>query len=177
MTGADTTNASEDRETLVLPPPRPKPRLSWLTAALAILLLLAASFYGGVRAQQAWGDDSRSGALEKKTAAPDADSEADGAAKAAASDKAAAGKTAVGKAAVGWAYGAVTAISGRTLFVASKDGSIVAVEVPADAHVTKTQGSTLRQIRPGDIVTATGEPSKNGVIVAASLNVGGKTVK
>ncbi len=177
MTGADSTAAPEDGETLVLPPPRPRPRLSWPTAALALLLLLAASFYGGVRAQQAWGDDSRSVALDKKTAA-DGDSEADGVAKAAASDKAAAGKTAVGKAAVGWAYGAVTAISGRTLFVASKDGSIVAVEVPADAQVTKTQGSTLRQIRPGDIVTATGEPSRNGVIVAASLNVGGgKAVK
>ncbi len=166
----DIATPASDEETFVLPPPRPKPRLSPLTAALAVSVLLAAAFYGGIRAHQAWGSESQPPSVSKAAAA-DAAKETAVTKEGDTVGKAGMGKVAEKKAAAGWAFGEVTTVSGRTLFLTSKDGSIVAVQVPAHTKVTRTVSSAFGQIRPGDTVTATGEPGKGGVVVADSVSV------
>ena len=138
-----TTHAEydDDFETEILPIRR-RPRLPLLTAVLALAVIAAAAFAGGVEIQKHYGGSSSAAASGTGGA---------GAAGFARARRAGAGGFAGGGTFGGdggATVGLVTLIKGTTLYVTDFSGNTVKVATTG-AQVSKTLATTLRGVHPG----------------------------
>jgi hypothetical protein len=169
MTGSPDAVASADNELLTQILARRKRRLPRLTMALAALLVVALTFVVGAEVQKHYG----------KTAAS---ASGPGAAGAAAFARARAGGGfggGGGGGAAGGGFGAaasgttgtVTLIKGTTLYVTDSSGTTSLVKTSATSRVTKTVTSSVKNIKPGSVVTVVGTQAKDGSYTATSISV------
>jgi hypothetical protein len=168
MTGPPDAIAPADNELLTQILARRKRRLPRMTMALAALLVVALTFVVGAEVQKHYG----------KTAA------ATGGAAAAFGRARAAGGFAGGFGGAGGAGGAggfgaaasgpsgtVTLIKGTTLYVTDSSGTTSLVKTSAASRVTKTVTSSVKNIKPGSVVTVVGTQAKDGSYTATSISV------
>jgi len=168
----------------LLPPKRNKgiPRV---TAILGVGLLAAATFLAGIEAQKQWGGSSsnaRGTGFAGRFAAGGGIAGAGGAGAPGAAGTGTAGANGaggaggaggfLGRAGGGFTMGTVKLVKGTTLYITTTDGNTVKVSVPAATTVTKTVTTKLAALKPGDDVTAIGQPGSDGVITAARVTVG-----
>jgi hypothetical protein len=170
MTGPPDAVASTDNELLTQILARRKRRLPRLTLALAALLVVALTFVVGAEVQKHYG---------KTTAATGAG----GAAAAFARARGAGGGFAGGFGGAGGAggggfgaaasgpTGTVTLIKGTTLYVTDSSGTTSLVKTSAASSVTKTVTSSVKNIKPGSVVTVVGTQAKDGSYTATSISV------
>jgi hypothetical protein len=152
---------SADNELLTQILARRRRRLPRMTMALAALLVLALAFVVGAEVQKRYG----------KTAAATGGT-AGGAAAAFARARGAGGGLpgGFGGAASG-PTGTVTLIKGSTLYVTDSSGTTSLVKTSAASRVTKTVSSSVKNIRPGSVVTVVGTQAKDGSYTATSISV------
>ena len=83
------------------------------------------------------------------------------------------GKTAAatGGAAASGPTGTVTLIKGATLYVTDSSGTTSLVKTSAASNVTKTVTSSVKNIKPGSVVTVVGTQAKDGSYTATSISV------
>jgi hypothetical protein len=74
------------------------------------------------------------------------------------------------KAAAKQTTGTVTDIVGKTLYVTTSSGSLVAVKVSSSTTVDRNASTTLSGLKPGDSVTVQGTKEKNGSVEATSIS-------
>jgi hypothetical protein len=82
----------------------------------------------------------------------------------------ASGLKALSKAAAKQTTGTVTDIVGKTLYVTTSSGSLVAVKVSSSTTVDRNASTTLSGLKPGDSVTVQGAKEKNGSVQATSIS-------
>jgi hypothetical protein len=165
MTGSPDVATSGDNELLTQILARRRRRLPLLTKVLSTLLVVALAFAVGAEVQKHFG----------KTAA----GSTGGAASAAfGRARAAGGLPTFGGAARGGFGGApsgtsgtVTLIKGSTLYVTDSSGTTNLVKTSATSLVTKTVTSSVKNIRPGSVVTVVGPQAKDGTYTATSIAV------
>jgi hypothetical protein len=135
-----------------------------VTLTLAVALVGAGMFVGGVEAQKHLGSSSGS------TSGAGAGGSAGGFSRrfggGAGSGSAAAG------AGAGITFGTVSVIRGSTLYVTDAGGNTVKVAT-AGARVSKTVSTTAKAISPGDTVVVQGTAQKDGTVAATSISLGG----
>ena len=64
----------------------------------------------------------------------------------------------------------MTDIVGKTLYVTTSSGSLVAVKVSSSTTVDRNASTTLSGLKPGDSVTVQGAKEKNGSVQATSIS-------
>jgi hypothetical protein len=151
---------------------RRRRRLPKATIALAALLVLALSFVVGAEVQKHYGKASAA------AAGPAAAFARGGAARAGGFPGFGAGGAGGGTAA-GGAFGArasgptgtVTLIKGSTLYVTDSSGNTTLVKTSPTSRVTKSVASSVKNIRPGAVVTVTGPQASDGSYTASSISV------
>jgi hypothetical protein len=151
---------------------RRRRRLPIVTTVLAIGVVAAAAFIGGVEIQKHYGSSAGSG---QGTGASNLASFASRFRSSAAGG--ATGGTGTFGGGAGATIGTVTLIKGKTLYVTDTSGNTVKVAASAGSRVTKTVSSTLGfgAIHPGDSVVVRGTAGKNGTIAADSITLGALT--
>lgn len=158
MTMTETFDDHELDDEPVLPPPRPRRRLTPLTGALTAVLLVAVGFLGGALVQKHVGDDGgRAGGMPS---GPPGGMPA----------MAAGGAGAAGGRA-GATIGEVANVKGGVLYVTDADGNTLKVTAAKGATVTRTGDAEPREIRPGEQVVIEGEV-RDGAISATSIRAG-----
>ena len=167
MTAPPDAATSADNELLTQILARRRRRLPRLTMALVALLVLALAFVVGAEVQKHYG----------KTAAATGGT-AGGAAAAFARARGAGGGPPGGFGGTGGFGGAasgptgtVTLIKGSTLYVTDSSGTTSLVKTSAASRVTKTVTSSVKNIRPGSVVTVVGTQAKDGSYTATSISV------
>jgi hypothetical protein len=159
MTGSPDAVAPADNALLTQILARRRRRLPLVTMALAAVLGVALAFVVGAEVQKHYG----------KTAA------STGGAAAAFGRARAAGGFAGGAGGFGAAAsgptGTVTLIKGTTIYVTDSSGTTSLVKTSATSRVTKTVSSSVKNIRPGSIVTVVGTQAKDGSYTATSISV------
>ncbi|HTA14168.1 MAG TPA: hypothetical protein VK781_04855 [Solirubrobacteraceae bacterium] len=168
----------EEPDALELPP-RPRRRLlTPVPLALGGVLLIACGFVGGVlveKGQSAPGVSSTAGAasLASRFAALRGGASAAAGGPASTSARAAFGGS-QGSAA-GFSRptaGTVAYLAGSTLYVTNSEGNTVKVTSSPATSVTKTVGSSVKAIHPGETVTVVGPSGAGGAVIAESISVG-----
>jgi hypothetical protein len=149
-------------------PITPRQRLPWLTKLLAVLLVAAAAFAGGIFAQRVWGKTTGTGA-----AASGAGGGSFVGRSAGASGQNGARAAQLGGAGGGVTVGQVSYVKGRTLYVTDTGGNTVKVTVPKGIRLTKSVSTGLNGVRPGDDVVVRGRQAADGAVTASSVSVGG----
>jgi hypothetical protein len=175
--GEDDGDWTSEREEL---PRRARRRLlTPIPVALALVLLTACGFIGGVLVEKGQlspasasaagaGASSRFAALRGARSGAGATSTS-GAARAPGSPGAGfGGSTSTGNATVGQ----VAFIQGATLYVTDTEGTTVKVTTSSSSTVTKTVKTTVKSIHPGETVIVTGVAHAHGAISAESIRVG-----
>jgi hypothetical protein len=162
MTAPPDAATSADNELLTQILARRRRRLPRLTMALAALLVLALAFVVGAEVQKHYG---KSAAATGGTAG--------GAAAAFARARGAGGFGGAGSfgGAASGPTGTVTLIKGSTLYVTDSSGTTSLVKTSAASRVTKTVTSSVKNIRPGSVVTVVGTQAKDGSYTATSISV------
>jgi hypothetical protein len=167
MTAPPDAATSADNELLTQILARRRRSLPRMTMALAALLVLALAFVVGAEVQKHYG----------KTAAATGGT-AGGAAAAFARARDAGGGPPGGFGGTGGFGGAasgptgtVTLIKGSTLYVTDSSGTTSLVKTSAASRVTKTVSSSVKNIRPGSVVTVVGTQAKDGSYTATSISV------
>ncbi len=157
----------DEFETEILPVRRSR-RLPLLTALLALSLVAAGAFIGGVEIQKHYG-----GATSNGNAAT-ANSRLAGFAAARGRTGSPTGAPAAGAAgrfAAAGTTGVVTLIKGSMLYLTDFSGNIVKVSTRG-SKVTKTVAASVRAVHPGDTVVVRGAKQKNGTYRASSITLG-----
>jgi len=67
--------------------------------------------------------------------------------------------------------GTVTLIKGTTLYITDSSGTTSLVKTSAASRVTKTVTSSVKNIKPGSVVTVVGTQAKDGSYTATSISV------
>jgi hypothetical protein len=67
------------------------------------------------------------------------------------------------------AAGTVKTMDGHTLYVQTTDGTLTKVETDANSKVTRTAGSTVGRIQPGDNVVVQGSKAASGTVKATRI--------
>jgi hypothetical protein len=162
MTAPPDAATSADNELLTQILARRRRRLPRLTMALAALLVLALAFVVGAEVQKHYG---KSAAATGGTAG--------GAAAAFARARGAGGFGGAGSfgGTASGPTGTVTLIKGSTLYVTDSSGTTSLVKTSAASRVTKTVTSSVKNIRPGSVVTVVGTQAKDGSYTATSISV------
>ena len=170
MTAPPDATTSADNELLTQILARRRRRLPRMTMALAALLVLALAFVVGAEVQKHYG----------KTVAATGGTAGGGAAAFARARGTgggppggfggAGGAGGFGGAASG-PTGTVTLIKGSTLYVTDSSGTTSLVKTTAASQVTKTVSSSVKNIRPGSVVTVVGTQAKDGSYTATSISV------
>ena len=167
MTAPPEAPTSADNELLTQILSRRRRRLPLLTKALGALLVVALAFVVGAEVQKHFGKTAS--ASTGGTAAATA---------AFARARAAGGLPAFGGASRGGfgsapsgTTGTVTLIKGSTLYVTDSSGTTSLVKTSARSLVTKTVTSSVKNIRPGSVVTVVGPQAKDGSYTATSISV------
>jgi hypothetical protein len=166
MTAPPDAATSADNELLTQILARRRRRLPRMTMALAALLVLALAFVVGAEVQKHYG----------KTAAATGGTAGGGAAAFARARGAGGGFGGAGSAggfggAASGPTGTVTLIKGSTLYVTDSSGTTSLVKTTAASRVTKTVSSSVKNIRPGSVVTVVGTQAKDGSYTATSISV------
>jgi hypothetical protein len=165
MTGPPDAVASTDNELLTQILARRKRRLPRLTLTLAALIVVALTFVVGAEVQKHYG---------KTTSAAGAGGAAAAFARARGAGGGAAGGFGGGGgfgAAASGPTGTVTLIKGSTLYVTDSSGTTSLVKTSAASSVTKTVTSSVKNIKPGSVVTVVGTQAKDGSYTATSISV------
>jgi hypothetical protein len=157
-------------------PTRPRRRLlTPLPLALLGVLLLACGFIGGVLVEK--GQTSPSPAaggaasLASRFAALRGGASSRGAR--VASPGGAFGGAALGSSGGGRAVaGQVAFLAGTTLYLTNSEGNTVKVTSSPATSVTKSVKTNVKDIHPGETVTATGSAGSSGALTAESIRVG-----
>jgi hypothetical protein len=162
----------DEYETDVLPVRR-RSFLSPVTAGLALCLVAAGAFIGGVEVQKASGGSSSStrangGRLAARSGGPGG-----GLAARSGGGSAKGGFQGPGAFAPGnTTAGLVTLIKGTTLYVTDLTGNTVKVKTAAGLQVSKTVTTSLKGIHPGDSVVVRGTKQKDGSYKASAVTIG-----
>ncbi|MDX6643785.1 MAG: hypothetical protein QOD76_1747 [Solirubrobacteraceae bacterium] len=145
-------------------PPRPRRRLlTPVTGSLLGVLLLAGGFLGGVLAEK--GQDSNASAGASAFGGRGAAGLGNAASRRAGGGAAAFG----GGQAGGGTTGQVSTVRGRTLYIQDDQGNTVKVNLAKGANVSRTTGSSIRAVHPGDSVVVQGAQAGDGSISASSV--------
>ena len=132
-------------------------RASWFVAVFSALLLLGVGVTLGAylqRGQPSSSSTSLSGVFGSNSVATSG----------------ASGLKALSKAAAKQTTGTVTDIVGKTLYVTTSSGTLVAVKVSSSTTVDRNASTTLSGLKPGDSVTVQGAKEKNGSVEATSIS-------
>jgi hypothetical protein len=167
-------------------PITPRARVPRPTKLLAVLVVAAVAFAGGVFSQRHWGSTSQGGSAGGNSTAAARFSGAGGLARQGSARRIGGGFGAGtggtsgtgGGAAGGLAdatIGQVAYLKGATLYVTDASGNIVKVSVAKGTPVTKSVSTGLKGVRPGDTVVIRGTRAGNGTVSARSVSVGGAT--
>lgn len=139
-----------------LPPRRRLRLLTPVTGVLLAVLVAACGFLGGVLVEKGKAKGSGS------PATPAAFAQRAGAAGGAFGG-------AGGGAASNATFGQVSTVHGRTLDVTDSQGNTVKVKIPSGVTVTRTAGSSVHAIHPGDTVVVEGSKGKDGTVSASTV--------
>ena len=164
MTAPPDAATSADNELLTQILARRRRRLPRLTMALVALLVLALAFVVGAEVQKHYGKTAAS------ASGPNAAAAAFGRARAAGGQSAFGGAAGFASTPIGTS-GTVTLIKGSTLYVTDSSGTTSLVKTSAASRVTKTVTSSVKNIRPGSVVTVVGTQAKDGSYTATSISV------
>ncbi|HWB22090.1 MAG TPA: hypothetical protein VG652_04320 [Gaiellaceae bacterium] len=156
-------------------------RLARPTAALAIVLLVAAGFWGGAIAEKDHGSSSSSPAasLASRFRSAGAGSTGAGAAPGGFAGGGFRGGGFAGGAGGGGtaaATGTVSVVDGNTLYVLTSAGALVKVTLGQSTTVTRNAKTAADDLRPGDSVVVQGAAAKNGDVTATSIAATGSGV-
>ncbi len=144
-------------------PRRPRRRvLAPLPVALALVLVTACGFIGGVLVQK--GQSSSTGTSGAATGLASRLRGLGGRA-------AATGGSARALGGAGATVGQVSFVSGDTLYVTDTEGNTVKVLTSRASQVTKTVKSSTKAIRPGETVIVTGASAGGGAVQAEAIRV------
>ena len=145
---------------------RRRKKLPKLTAALALAVMVVAAGIGGAEIQRHWGGSSASTAAPARAGGFRGFGGGGGGAPSAAAGLAFGG---AGNATTG----TVTLIKGTTLYVTAANGNTVLVHTSTSSKVSKSVAGTVTSVQPGDSVTVTGAPQKDGSVAASQITIGG----
>lgn len=152
-------------------PRRPRRRLlTPVPLALMAILLIACGFIGGVLVEKGQSNSGTSvggGGLASRFAALRGGSSSTTGARAGGAASPFGGSGGGRPTA-----GQVAYRNGGTLYVTNSEGNTVKVKTSAGTTVTKTVGSSVKAIHPGETVTITGAAGSGGAISAESISVG-----
>jgi hypothetical protein len=168
MTGPPDAVASADNELLTQILARRKRRLPRMTMALAALLVVALTFVVGAEVQKHYG---KTAAATGAGGPAGAFARARGAGVGPPGGFGGAGGTGGFGAAASGPSGTVTLIKGSTLYVTDNSGTTSLVKTTAASRVTKTVTSSVKNIKPGSVVTVVGTQGKDGSYTATSITV------
>jgi hypothetical protein len=71
----------------------------------------------------------------------------------------------------GATFGQVSTVDGQTLYVTDAQGNTIKVTTSPGSQVTRAITSSVRQVRPGDVVVVSGSKTSDGSIQAQSIRV------
>jgi hypothetical protein len=150
---------------------RRRRRTPLLTLALVVLVAAGGAFVGGIEAQKHWGHASAStgaggGARDLPAFAARVGSSSRAGGRFPSFGGSFGGRGSITR-------GTVKLIKGSTLYVTDDSGNTVLVRTSPASTVTKTVTGTVQTVLPGDTVTVTGTPGKNGSVTARSISIGG----
>src|SRR5215468_8934225 len=128
--------------------PRPRRRITRLTAALALLAAAAAGFAGGL---YALGRPANAGAASPADAGLTGGSQ---------------------PGAGGGITGTLNAVKGSTIYITDTHGKTVAIRISRSTAITNTTTATPAQLSPGEHVTVQGTRAADGSYRAASITAG-----
>jgi hypothetical protein len=160
--GPEENWATQEQEALASPGRLRRKLWGKRTAALAAVLVGAAGFFGGVRAEKSQLNSSTS-----TTAAAPA-----GAATGARSGFGGGG----GGGPLGGAngsFGKVSSVNGNTLYLTDTSGNTVKVTLSSSTKITKSLPVAKTSVHPGDAVVIQGLKNSKGTLVATSLSDSG----
>jgi hypothetical protein len=146
-------------------PPRPRIRLlTPLTVTLMLVLFAACGFIGGVLVEkhQTGNATTLLGAAAARLGATGTSGAAGAGGRAASLFGGGAGSRGT--------IGTVTNVNGETLYVTTAAGTMVAVDVPKSAKVTRAESVRSASIRPGDSVVVQGITASNGTVTASAVS-------
>jgi hypothetical protein len=171
-TTADTALPTDDYDTELLPLPRRR-RLPFITALLALGLVAAIAFIGGVEIQKHYGATATGAAAGAAAGRAGFAARFAGAGGAPAGGFGGAGAGGVGSgpAAGGSSTGIVTAIKGSTLYVTDLTGNTLKVKA-GSAKVQRTVSGSVKTLHPGDTITLQGPKQKDGSYRATTITLG-----
>jgi hypothetical protein len=169
MTGPPDAIASTDNELLTQILARRRRRLPRMTMALAALLVVALTFVVGAEVQKHYG--TTSAATAGAGGAAGAFARARGAGGGPPAGFGGAGGAAGFGGAASGPTGTVTLIKGTTLYITDSSGTTSLVKTSAASNVTKTVTSSVKNIKPGSVVTVVGTQAKDGSYTATSISV------
>jgi hypothetical protein len=140
-------------------------RIRRLTAALGVVALLGAGFWGGVVAEKHHGSGSTTSSLASRFAALRSGT---GTGTSRISGLGTGGSTGAGTAA-GATTGTVVGVNGNVLFVSDSSGNLVKVTVGPSATITRTGKAALSDLQVGDSVVVAGSTGAGGTVTATSV--------
>ena len=143
-------------------------KLPIATLVLAVLVVGAAAFFVGIKAEKSRLPASASAA--SSVAAPTAATASTGGRPNASPAASTAGATRGSGAAN--IVGTVTSIDGTTLYVTDAAGDVVKVTTNTGTTISKTDNGTVTDVAPGDSVVIQGVQSSAGVYAAQTVSAG-----
>ena len=146
-----------------------KSPIATLALALATLVVGAAGFFVGIKAEKSELPASASGA--SRVAAATVGTGAPGA-RPSASPSAGTSTAATTTTGAANIVGTVTSIDGSTLYVTDSSGDVVKVTTNTGTTVSKTGSGTVNDVAPGESVVIRGVQSSAGVYAAQSVSAG-----
>jgi hypothetical protein len=159
-----------DEYEIDLLPLRRRKRLPLLTALLALAVVGAAAFVGGVEIQKHYGA-ATTAAGAGAGAGRFAGRFGAGGAGATGAAGAPGGFAGQGAAGASGTAGIVTAIKGTTLYVTDFTGNVIKVKA-GSAKVQKTVNTSVKGLHPGDTITLQGPKQKDGSYKATTITLG-----
>ncbi len=155
-------------------------RLALPTAVLAVVLLVAAGFWGGAIVEKNHGASSSAASVAarfRSTASGTAANGATGGGFAGGGFRGGGGFAGGGGAGgTSAATGTLSVVDGKTLYVLTSTGSLVKVTLGQSTTVTRNATTSADGLRPGDSVVVQGSAAKNGDVAATSIAATGSGV-
>jgi ferric-dicitrate binding protein FerR (iron transport regulator) len=156
-----------DEYEIDLLPLRRRKRLPLLTALLALAVVGAAAFVGGVEIQKHYGTATTAAGTGAGAGRFAGRFGAGGAG----ATGAPGGLAGPGGAGASGTAGIVTAIKGTTLYVTDFTGNVIKVKA-GSAQVRKTVNTSVKSLHPGDTITLQGPKQKDGSYKATTISLG-----
>ena len=148
--------------------PAPKRSTRWITPTLAIVAALAVGVVGGVFI-------GRSGAAQAGPAGFTRGQFANGQFGGGQQGGGARGGqqgTGGGFAGGGFTSGTIVSVDGTTIKIKAQDGSEKTVTTSGDTKVTKTEASSVSELKKGETITVIGQAGSDGSVTATTISEG-----